>query len=131
MSYVGPLLSIVEHSDNFREVVFNGEKTQLVVMTLLSGEDIGEEVHDHVEQTLYIQQGAGQAVLDGKVWDIKAGDVVVVTPGTRHNVINGDGGLMRLFTVYVPANHIRTTVHKTKADAMADEADEQYGEAAH
>lgn len=114
---------------NFRHVLFTGAKSQLVVMSIPPKGEIGEEVHPHVEQTLVFQSGNGQAVLDGVTSDIVAGDVLVVTPGTKHNVLNTGTEDLKVFTIYAPANHIDGRVHVTKADADADTADEEFGNA--
>jgi len=53
----------------------------------------------------------------------------VVTPGTRHNFINTGKEPWKIYTVYAPPNHIDGRVHKTKADADADQEDESFGEA--
>lgn len=97
-------------------------------MNIPAGESIGEETHAHVEQILYFQSGNGKAVLNGEEHKIGAGDVVVVTPGTKHNFINTGNEPLIVATVYVPPNHIDGTIHKTKADATADVKDEAFGE---
>jgi mannose-6-phosphate isomerase-like protein (cupin superfamily) len=99
-------------------------------MRVPAGEDIGEETHPHVEQILYFQSGSGKAVLDGTATAVGAGDVVIVPPGTRHNFINDGSEPLVIATVYVPPNHIDGTAHATKADAMADDQDERFGESA-
>ena len=128
MSYVGNLGSVLFGNEHFRQVIFTGQKSQLVVMSLLPGEDIGEETHTHVEQVLTIAQGEGTVVLDGVETPIKASEVIIVTPGTRHNVVNGSGSPMKIATVYAPPNHIDGRIHMTKADAIADAQDEAFGE---
>lgn len=129
MSFHTDVFGSTRANENFREVLFTGEKSQLVVMTIPPGGEVGEEVHDHVEQTLFFLEGEGTAVLDGERAPVKAGDAVVVTPGTRHNFLNSGDAALRLFTVYAPANHIDGRVHATKADADADEEDEEFGHA--
>lgn len=115
-------------NENFREVLYTDERLQLVVMSLLSGEEIGEEVHQ-LDQFLRIEKGEGKAVLDGKEHAIGDGSAIVVPKGTRHNIINGDSGPMKLYTLYAPPNHKDGTVHKTKVDAKADEErDHWHGE---
>lgn len=96
-------------------------------MSLNAGEDIGEEVHEHVEQYLFNYSGQGKAVLDGVESDFNPGDVVIVSPGVKHNIINTGTDKLKVYTIYVPANHIDGRVHKTKADAMADTEDEEFG----
>lgn len=117
-----------EENPNFREVLFTGARSQLVVMSVPPGGEIGEEVHAHVEQTLYFHSGEGEAVLDGKRSPLKAGDILIVTPGTRHNVINTGSAHLKIATVYAPPNHIDGRVHRTKAEADADQEDEAFGE---
>jgi mannose-6-phosphate isomerase-like protein (cupin superfamily) len=129
MSYRGNLAAFASENSDFREVVFTGEKSQLVVMCIPPGGEIGEEVHEHVEQTLYFYDGHGEAILDGKVSEIRPGDVVVVTPHTKHNFKNTGDVPMHIATVYAPPNHIDGRIHKTKADADADVEDEAFGEA--
>ncbi len=128
MSYQSNILKATQANEFFRQVLFTGARTQLVVMSLNPGEDIGEEVHAHVEQLLFILSGNGKVILDGQENPFAAGDVIVVTPGTRHNFINNGAEKVKIYTVYAPANHIDGKVHKTKADAVADTADEAFGE---
>ncbi len=128
MSYSGNYIKETEDNQYFRKVLFTGEKSQFVVMDIKAGEDIGEETHHHVEQTLFLLSGEGKAVLDGNEQPFQTGDVVVVTPGTRHNFINTGKESLKIFTIYAPANHIDGKVHKTKQDAEIDADDEAFGE---
>lgn len=127
MSYITNILKQAEENTNFRKVVFTGNKSQLVVMDIPEGGEIGEEKHEHVEQTLFFMSGSGKAILNGEESTVSSGDVVVVTPGTTHNFINTGNGSLKVYTVYAPANHIDGRVHKTKIDADNDEEDEAFG----
>lgn len=109
-------------NNNFRKVVYTAKHSQLVLMSLQPGEDIGEEVHD-VDQFLRIEQGKGQAILDGVVYDVQDDFAIVVPAGAKHNVINGPDGQMKLYTIYSGPEHLKDTVHTTKQDAIADTAD--------
>lgn len=129
MSYQTNIVSAVKNNTNFRRVLYTGAKSQLVVMEISPGGDIGEEVHQHVEQILFFLSGSGQAVLESKISDVGAGDVVVVSPGVRHNFVNTGKEPLKLYTIYVPANHIDGRMHKTKKDADTDLEDEAFGEA--
>ena len=122
------IVSVARSNEEFRRVLFTGALSQLVVMTIPPGGEVGEERHDHVEQTLFCLSGSGTAILDGARASFGPGDAVVVTPGTRHNFINSGTEPLRIYTMYAPANHIdgRFTQH-TKADADADEEDEAFG----
>ncbi len=128
MSYVGNVLKATDENSFFRKVIFTGAKSQLVVMDIKPGEDIGEEVHEHVEQWLFIHSGHMKAMVGGREFEVTAGDVVIVAPNTRHNFTNVGKESVKIYTVYVPANHIDGRVHKTKADAIADTEDETFGE---
>ena len=111
-------------NDDFRRVLYTGKNLQLVLMTLQPGEEIGEEVHEENDQLLVFVDGEGEAVLDGKSSKVTPNDLVMVPAGTRHNFINTGDGPLRLVTVYAPPEHAPGTVHQTKAEADAAEADE-------
>lgn len=127
MSYVGNIVGQTKENTFFRRVLFTGQKSQLVVMDIPPGGEIGMETHPNVEQTLFFLSGQGKAILDGKEYPIGGGYVVVVTPGTQHNFVNTGSEALKVYTIYTPANHIDGRVHKTKAEADADEADEDFG----
>lgn len=127
MSYTINVIEETKRNTDFRKVLFTGAKSQLVVMEIPPGGEIGEETHEHVEQTLFILSGDGVVELDGEVRPIGPGGVVVVTPGTRHNFKNTGSVPLELYTVYAPPNHIDGRVHATKADADADTEDEAFG----
>ena len=105
----------------FRRVLSTGKYSQVVVMSIPPGGDIGEETHDDVDQVLVFVQGEGQTVLDGKKSAVGVGRLVHVPAGTRHNFINTGKVDLRLYTVYAPPQHKPGTVHKTKAEADAAE----------
>lgn len=107
---------------NFRQVINTTELTQIVLMSLLPGEDIGMEHHNGLDQVLVIVSGNGQASIDGDVQEIGPGSVIVVPDGAEHNFINtSDTEPMKLWTVYAPPQHEAGTIHRTKQDAEADE----------
>ncbi len=109
-------------NNNFRKVLYTGKNSQLVVMSLNPGQDIGEEVHA-VDQFIRIEHGKGQAILDGDSYDVEDDFAIVVPAGAKHNVINNSEGQMKLYTIYSPPEHKKDTVHRTKEDAMADTQD--------
>jgi len=117
--YVDNLEQLTEGNDNFRKVLYTARYSQLVLMSLLPGEEIGEEVHG-LDQFLRIEKGTGKAVLDGVEHPISDGFAVIVPAGTRHNIINtSPTDPMKLYTVYSPPDHVDAVVHPTKADAIA------------
>ena len=103
----------------FREVLATGPHSQVVVMSIPPGGDIGEEVHDDVDQTLVFVQGEGQAILDGEKRAVSVDRLVHVPAGTRHNFVNTGKVDLRLYTIYAPPEHKPGTIHKTKAEADA------------
>jgi len=122
--FYGSIEELTLKNDYFRHVLFTGTYCQLVVMCLQPGEEIGGEVHEHVDQFFRIEQGEAKFVLNGTEEIVARGtDAVVVPAGTHHNVINTSKTKhLKLYTVYSPPNHPDGTVHKTKAEAEAAEA---------
>jgi len=121
-SYIDKINRVTADNQNFREVLFTSELSQLVVMCLKAGEEIGTEVHSHIDQFIRVESGEGKAVLDGETHEIKPGYAVVVPAGVEHNVINtSDNKELRLYTIYTPPEHPEGTIHGTKAEADASE----------
>ena len=103
-------------NDNFRKVLNTAGHSQLVVMSLLPGEDIGSEVHD-LDQFIRFESGRGKVILDGKAHEVEDDWAVVIPAGVEHNVINtSDNEKMKLYSIYSPPEHPEGTVHPTKAD---------------
>lgn len=117
-----------QENQDFRRVLFTGPKSQLVIMSIPTGGEVGAETHKYTEQTLFFLSGTGVGELNGKQFPIGPGDVVVVTAGTEHNFKNTGKEPLKIYTVYAPPNHIDGRVHHTKADADADSVDEAVGE---
>lgn len=130
MSYHTNIVKDTTENKNFRRVLFTGKNSQLVVMSIPPGGEIGEETHKYTEQTLFFLSGTGVSMLNDKKFPIGPGDVVVVVPGTKHNFWNTGKENLKIYTVYTPPNHIDGRVHATKADADVDTADEAVGESA-
>jgi mannose-6-phosphate isomerase-like protein (cupin superfamily) len=120
--YISNIEQDTQSNGNFRKVLYTGKHSQLVVMSLLPGEEIGAEVHN-VDQFLRIEHGEGVAILDGVEYQVGDDWAIVVPAGAMHNVINRGSEPMKLYTIYSPAEHKLDTVHTTKADAEADTAD--------
>jgi mannose-6-phosphate isomerase-like protein (cupin superfamily) len=125
-AFTGNITQAAAQNQDFRRVVFTGTKSQLVVMSIPPGGEVGQETHMNVEQTLFFQSGTGEASLDGKKSPIGPGDVVVVTPGTQHNFRNTGAVPVKIFTIYAPPTHIDGRIHKTIQDASADAEDEAF-----
>lgn len=108
----------------FRQVLYTGQHAQLVVMSLNPQEDIGEEVHEIVDQFIRIEAGEAKVIMNGQEQMVKDGDAFVVPAGTKHNVVNvSSENPLKLYTVYSPPHHKDGTIHKTKQDAQTDQSD--------
>ena len=116
------IATVAEQSADFRRVLWTGEHTQLVIMTIPPGEDIGLETHDENDQILSFVSGVGEARVGGSTRKIAAGDLVVVPAGTKHNFVNTGVNPLVLYTVYGPPDHADGVVHETKEAAEAAEA---------
>jgi len=115
-------------NENFRTVLWTGEHSQLTVMRIAAGEDIGLEVHPDHDQFIRIEEGKGRAELGpsedevAETHDVEADWAIVVPAGTWHNVVNTGDGDLKLYSLYSPPEHPPNTVHRTKAEAEAAEA---------
>ena len=106
-------------NEDFRRVLFTGPNTQLVLMTLQPGEDIGLETHEEHDQFIRVESGAGEAVLDGTSHLLGDGSAAVIPAGVEHNVINTSASApLKLYTLYSPPEHPDGTVHRTKREAV-------------
>lgn len=104
------------NNDNYRKVLYTGKYMQLVVMSLLPGEEIGAEVHDGHDQFFRIEQGSVTAVLDGEEISVSEDEVLIVPSGVNHNVINSSDQVVKLYTIYSPPEHPDGTVQATKTE---------------
>ncbi len=125
MGYTDNIEDRTLENSNFRKVLYTGKFMQLVVMSLKPGEDIGEEVHDTVDQFFRIEEGQAKVVMNGEETILTDDMVAIVPAGTLHNVINmSETEDLKLYTIYAPANHPEGTIHVTKEEAMAAEEHE-------
>ena len=108
----------VENQD-FRRVLYTAQHCQLVLMSLKPGEEIGMEVHD-VDQFFRVEEGTGEAVLDGVTRAVQDGFALVVPAGARHNIVNTGSTALKLYTLYSPPHHRDGVVHPTREAAQAD-----------
>jgi mannose-6-phosphate isomerase-like protein (cupin superfamily) len=105
---------------DFRREILTNQHSQLVLMSIEPGDEIGEETHD-VDQILAFVTGQGEAVLDGRKSRVEEGSLVAVPAGTRHNFINTGNRPLKLYTIYSPPEESPGTLHRTKAEALAAE----------
>lgn len=116
--YIGNIEKETIGNDYFRKVIFTGPKSQLVVMALKPGEEIGMEKHADTDQFIRIEAGEAKIILDGEERAVRDDFAIVIPAGTYHNVINASSDKpLKLYTVYAPPEHAPNTIHKTKAEA--------------
>ena len=130
LGWIGDVEKVTLDNDTFRTVVFTGAHTQLTVMRLGPGEDIGREAHEHFDQFLRIEQGRGRVELGPtedettETHDVEDDWAVIVPAGVWHNVVNTGSGDLKLYSLYSPPEHPDGTVHKTRAESDEAEAAE-------
>jgi len=117
--FVEDIEGLAVENEAFRRVLYTAKSCQLVIMALEPGEEIGAEIH-RLDQFFRVEEGAGDAVLDGVRTSIQAGFAVLVPAGTNHNIVNTGDVPLKLYTLYAPPNHRDGVVHQTRADAQAD-----------
>ncbi len=110
-------------NENFRHVLYTGAHMQLVLMSLLPGEEIGAEVHTDNDQFFRFEKGVGTVVINETSYAVEDGDVVIVPAGAQHNVINTGPDALKLYTIYAPAHHKDGIIRETKHDAETQEAE--------
>ena len=128
MSFNQDIVKAAKANSYFREVLATGPHSQVVVMSIPPGGEIGSEVHHGVDQVLVFVQGEGEAILDGVKSAVSVDRLVLVPSGVRHNFVNTGKTDLRLFTIYAPPEHAVGTIHKTKAEADAAHEVEPHAE---
>lgn len=122
--YTTNIEDVTKQNSNFRQVLYTGKHMQLVVMSLQVGEEIGKEVHETTDQFFRVEEGTLKFVVNGEETVVGEDGVFIVPAGSEHNVINVGEGVAKIYTIYAPPNHPDGTIHKTKAEAEAAEAEE-------
>ncbi|HEU4319487.1 MAG TPA: cupin domain-containing protein [Acidimicrobiia bacterium] len=129
LGWVDNIESLTIDNENFRTVVYTGKHSQLTVMSVPPGGEIGWEAHGHLDQFLRLEQGRGRLDL-GKTQnavdeshDVQDDWAFIIPAGTWHNVVNTGDQHLKVYSIYSPPEHPDGTVHRTKADADADEHD--------
>ncbi len=118
--YVINIEEAAKENNDFRRVLYTAEHSQLVLMSLKAGEEIGMEMHT-LDQFFRVEKGEGKAVIEGVEHEIKDGSAIVIPAGTNHNIINTGSQEMKLYTIYSPPNHRDGVIHSTKEIAEADD----------
>jgi mannose-6-phosphate isomerase-like protein (cupin superfamily) len=124
--YVDDIEKATLANEDFRRVVYTGKNLQLVLMTLPPGCDIGEEVHEDIDQFFRIEEGEGEVWIDGVANRVEDDFAVIVPAGARHNVVNTGSAPLRLYTIYGPPEHKEGTVHRDKDHAERDHDNDHF-----
>lgn len=119
--YKNNIEKLTLENENFRKVLYTGEQSQLVLMSLLPNEEIGSEVHPDNDQFFRFEKGSGKVVINETEYEVSDGDAVIIPKGARHNVVNTSATEpLKMYTLYSPAHHRDGIIHSTKAVAEAD-----------
>ena len=118
--FVQDIEALALDNADFRRMLYTAKSCKLVLMSLPPGEEIGAEVHQ-LDQFFRVEEGTGEAILDGVRTPLRAGFAVLVPAGATHNIVNTGEGALKLYTLYSPPNHRDGVVHRTRAEAEADE----------
>ncbi len=121
--YKDNIEKLTKENSSFRKVLYTGEQSQLVLMSLLPGEDIGSEVHPDNDQFFRFESGTGKVVINDTEYEVADGDAVVIPKGAEHNVINTGQNSLKMYTIYMPPHHQDKIERATKEEAMAREAE--------
>jgi mannose-6-phosphate isomerase-like protein (cupin superfamily) len=120
--YVVAIEKETKKNTDFRRVLYTGKHSQLVLMSIKPGEEIGEETHEDIDQFFRFEEGEGKVIIDGVEHRVKDGNAVIVPAGARHNVVNTSKLVnLKLYTIYSPPEHQDGVVRHTKKEAMATE----------
>jgi mannose-6-phosphate isomerase-like protein (cupin superfamily) len=119
--YKANIEELVSQNTNFRKVLYTTKHTQLVLMTLKPGEEIGVETHTENDQFFRFEEGEGKAIVDRNEYQLVGGDVLIVPSGAEHNIVNtSQTAQLKLYTLYSPPHHRDGVVHQTKQQAQSD-----------
>lgn len=120
--FVEDIERLTRENEDFRRVLYTAKHSQLVLMSIPAGEDIGMEVHE-LDQFFRVEEGTGECIIDGVTHAIADGSAIVVPHGAMHNIVNTGATPIKLYTIYSPPNHRDGVVHPTKDEAEAAEHD--------
>lgn len=122
--YYGNIEKLTEDNNFFRQVLYTAKHSQLVLMSLKPGEEIGEEIHHDTDQFFRFESGQGKVIIDTNEYQVGDGDAIIVPAGAKHNVINtSKTESLNLYTLYCPPHHKDKVVHQTKKEAEGDDED--------
>lgn len=120
--YINNIEKLTLENNNFRKVIYTAKHSQLVLMSLKPGEDIGEEVHDTLDQFFRFEKGTGKVIIEGVESEITDGSAVIIPSGTLHNIINtSQTDSLKLYTIYSPPNHADGVEFETKEEAESSD----------
>lgn len=119
VGYVTNIERATLDNEDYRRVLFTAGHTQLVLMSLRPGEEIGQERHEDVDQFIRVEGGTGRVIMNGDAHPVEDGTAVVIPAGATHNLVNTGASPLQLYTLYSPPEHAPGTVHRTKREAEA------------
>lgn len=122
--FVQNIEEVTEQNTDFRRVIYTGTQLQLVLMSLMPGEEIGAEVHEDRDQFFRVEAGSGKVSIDGADHHVKADDAIIIPAGAKHNVVNTGKESLKMYTLYAPPEHRDALVQHAKPGP--DEPEEHF-----
>ncbi|WP_017727077.1 cupin domain-containing protein [Halalkalibacterium ligniniphilum] len=125
--FVVDIEKVTKQNNTYRTALWTGRHLQLTLMSLNVGEDIGLEVHPHLDQFIRIEEGQGLVQMGDSQFNLDfeekayADYAIFVPAGKWHNLTNTGKKLLKLYSIYAPPEHPYGTIHETKVDAIAAE----------
>ena len=117
MKFHDNIIALTKQNNDYRKEIATALYSQVVLMNIRPGQEIGQEVHHETDQILIFVSGTGQAIVNGEKSPIGSGDLILIRAGTQHNIINIGNEDLKLYTIYAPPHHKSGTIHTTKAAA--------------
>ena len=109
-------------NEDYRRVLYTAKNSQLVVMNIAPGDEIGEEVHE-LDQFIRFERGRAKVLMNDEEYSVQEDFAVVIPAGVKHNVINTGEIDLQLYSVYAPPEHKDQIVQPTKADEQEEHFD--------
>ena len=122
------IITQTQLNTDYRKVIATGADSQLVLMNLQPGDDIGEEVYGEIDQITVIVDGSGKLEMSGEEGVIEVGDLIFAPAGVKHNIINDSEGELKLYTIYAPPEYEPGSVQEKDDDSEVEAIDNDFNE---
>jgi mannose-6-phosphate isomerase-like protein (cupin superfamily) len=86
------------------KVVLGNRRAQAATMTIAPGDCEGgpDNRHRGADQWMFVESGSGTAIVDGRRHPLRAGTLILIERGNRHEIRNTGRAPLRTLNIYVP-----------------------------